>query len=149
MIRPPPISTRTYTLFPYPTLVRSGLLRRKLPHQTLGFGAVGARRVPAPLFLAGHWVAAFVDHDVEPAAPLGDVSVHEVSSIIKRFRWSEPGGTRGRRPPLRGAHESSPRVSPGGPHFTAMEDAWERVVVVRGISPAARALDAKIGRAHV
>src|SRR3546814_20425618 len=125
MIRPPPISTRTYTLFPYPTLVRSGLLRRKLPHQTLGFGAVGARRVPAPLFLAGHWVAAFVDHDVEPAAPLGDVSVHEVSSIIKRFRWSEPGGTRGRRPPLRGAHESSPRVSPGGPHFTAMEDRSE------------------------
>src|SRR3546814_9576271 len=89
MIRPPPISTRTYTLFPYPTLVRSGLLRRKLPHQTLGFGAVGARRVPAPLFLAGHWVAAFVDHDVEPAAPLGDVSVHEVSSIRSEEHTSE------------------------------------------------------------
>src|SRR3546814_17612551 len=44
MIRPPPRSTRTYTLFPYTTLFRS-------PSARSGAGGLGLRRPPGPIFV--------------------------------------------------------------------------------------------------
>src|SRR3546814_19813669 len=47
MIRPPPISTLTYTLFPYTTLFRSRPCRRRL------LRGAGALAVPRPHSLVG------------------------------------------------------------------------------------------------
>ena len=46
--------------------------------EPLSLGPVGAGRMPPPNLLAGDRVPALVDHRVEPAAPLGHVSVHDV-----------------------------------------------------------------------
>src|SRR3546814_14348478 len=63
MIRRPPISTRTDTLFPYTTLFRSAHVPSRTPQQFVGVQVMNAA-VAHPLFLIGRDLHRHRGHDI-------------------------------------------------------------------------------------
>lgn len=73
-------------------VVAAVALRCQPSDETLGFGPVGAGRVPGSTFSAGDGVESFVDDGVEPAATLCEVSLHRGLLSLHRtkvIRWND------------------------------------------------------------
>src|SRR3546814_16284076 len=95
MIRRPPISTRTDTLFPYPTLFRS---RR-------GLGDMPLHPAPEP---CSHVASAASSGHVNAASPCGYMVP------LPTFRMTSEGGRLSHYP---GQHSESSLLSAGGTDF--------------------------------
>ena len=103
----------------------AGLGGGELGGETLGLGAVGAGRMPAAALLAGHRVAAFVDHRVVAVAAAASRIPSWCSSFNVGSRQSGPGGTIGRPHPTLGARRMTRRERPGRRADSASSPSWE------------------------
>src|SRR3546814_17936537 len=87
MLRPPPGSTRTTTLLPYPTLFRSAEMRTVLG--------------PEPLDSAGRWIEADFDIDGESIAIVSAyVHTGEADTPRQDAKWAFLDAMERRRPEL-------------------------------------------------
>src|SRR3546814_3996623 len=83
MIRRPPRSTRTDTLFPYTTLFRSAIGRRSMPPMP------SRPLVVLGLLAAAAWVTPASGQDAQaPEAPFGDRSEEHTSELQSLMRIS-------------------------------------------------------------
>src|SRR3546814_15041672 len=115
MVRRPPRSTRTDTLFPYTTLFRSGLEARRLHHRfgrgfgdaaDVDFGARGARAF-------GDGIGHLLDMPIARIIEHQNLSHHHVLFVEeKREGWAAAGGGGGRAA-ARGGHAAcfSPSIA--------------------------------------
>src|SRR3546814_3953754 len=91
MIRQPPSSTRTYSLFPYTTLVRSptslGMLRRRLPFSLTGLSLADLSDMADEIGLAARPLRAEMDEIASirlPAVLHWDLTHFVVLKAVKR-----------------------------------------------------------------
>src|SRR3546814_3037860 len=93
MIRRPPISTRTDTLFPYTTLFRSaGVLRREVELQPAEV-AMGLRRGEGLVESPGR-VRGQVVHDHPDLVSVGEADVDEIAHLLGTVDGRAPPGDR-------------------------------------------------------
>src|SRR3546814_12973687 len=111
MIRPPPRSTRTETLFPYPTIFRS---RENLPSTAATATMTRLRRPAAAALLAAMLVAPL------PAAAFDPEVLESVVSVLPVWP-GHPQGGQPDLPPGLAPEGTAVAIAPGGYLATALD----------------------------